>query len=108
MTKSEIIAKISEVTGLTKVETETVVNGFFATVSEALGKGETINFRGFGNFVVKHQKANGTSHYQGDSSHNYNRCWRGVARNRVKNYFIPITPTATIQGSCPSVIISML
>jgi nucleoid DNA-binding protein len=57
MTKSEIIAKISEVTGLTKVETETVVNGFFATVSEALGKGETINFRGFGNFVVKHQKA---------------------------------------------------
>ncbi len=57
MTKSEIISQVSEITGLTKVETETVVNGFFATVSEALENGETVNFRGFGNFIVKHQKA---------------------------------------------------
>lgn len=56
MTKADIISKVSEYTGLTLVETEAVVNGFFATVSDSLAKGETINFRGFGNFIVKHQK----------------------------------------------------
>ncbi|MEA1986228.1 MAG: HU family DNA-binding protein [Candidatus Marinimicrobia bacterium] len=56
MTKAEIIVQISDMTGLTKVETEIVVNGFLASVSNAMSKGETINFRGFGNFSVKYQK----------------------------------------------------
>jgi len=56
MTKAEIVSMVAEYTGLTPVETEAVVNGFFAAVSDSLVEGKTINFRGFGNFIVKHQK----------------------------------------------------
>ncbi len=41
---------ISSSTGLTKVETEAVVNGFMETVIDALKRGEHIELRGFGTF----------------------------------------------------------
>ena len=52
MTKADIVSIISTSTGLSKVETETVVNGFMETVMDAMKRGETIELRGFGSFKV--------------------------------------------------------
>ena len=57
MTKADIVDRISEATGLTKVETETVIDGFFSVVSESLIQGKRIDFRGFGSFSVKKRKS---------------------------------------------------
>ena len=50
MTRAQIAAKISEATGLSKKETEIVVEGFISCVIEALKDNETIEIRGFGTF----------------------------------------------------------
>lgn len=52
MTKADMVDIISASVGLTKVETEAVVNGFLETVIEAMKRGETIELRGFGSFKV--------------------------------------------------------
>ncbi len=52
MTKADIVDTIASSTGLTKVETEAVVNGFMETVREAMKRGEKIELRGFGSFKV--------------------------------------------------------
>lgn len=52
MTKADIVDIISSSVGLTKVETEAVVNGFLETVMEAMKRGENIELRGFGSFKV--------------------------------------------------------
>lgn len=57
MTKSDIISIIAEGTGLTKVETAAVVDGFVASLSYALKKGDSIELRGFGTFKVVDRKA---------------------------------------------------
>lgn len=56
MTKADIVDRIASATGLTKVETEVVVDGFLKTVSEALVEGKHIEIRGFGTFRVKKRK----------------------------------------------------
>ena len=53
MTKADIVNKIAEATGLTKVETETVVNGFISIIRDALIEGEGIEIRGFGTFKTR-------------------------------------------------------
>ncbi len=55
MTKQDIVDIVSEATGLTKVETETVMNGVMATIIESLGRNERVELRGFGTFGVKHR-----------------------------------------------------
>jgi DNA-binding protein HU-beta len=57
VTKADIVDNIAAATGLTKVETEAVVDGFLATVSQALKEGNSIEIRGFGSFRVKKRKA---------------------------------------------------
>ena len=57
MTKSDIINDVSSKTGLTKVETEAVLEGIIGTISTALKNGERVDIRGFGSFVVKERKA---------------------------------------------------
>ena len=57
MTKADIVDNIASATGLTKVETEAVVDGFLATVSQAMKDGKSIEIRGFGSFKVKKRKA---------------------------------------------------
>ena len=55
MTKQDIVNKVAEATGLTKVETEAVMNGVMATIIESLGRNERVELRGFGTFGVKHR-----------------------------------------------------
>lgn len=53
MTRADIANKIANATGLSKVETETVVEGFILCVIDALKEQESIEIRGFGTFKVK-------------------------------------------------------
>ncbi len=56
MTKADIVDVIASGTGLTKVETEAVVDGFIQTVIASLRDGKNIEIRGFGSFKVKKRK----------------------------------------------------
>ena len=56
MTKADIVDVIASATGLTKVETEAVVDGFITTVIGAMRDGRNIEIRGFGSFKVKKRK----------------------------------------------------
>ena len=55
MTKQNIVNIVSEATGLTKVETEAVMNGVMTTIIESLGRNERVELRGFGTFGIKHR-----------------------------------------------------
>ncbi len=57
MRKSDIVDVIASATGLTKLETEAVVDGFISTVINALKEGKYIEIRGFGSFKVKKRKS---------------------------------------------------
>lgn len=56
VTKAEIVDQIAKGTGLTKVETEAVVDGFIQTVISSMKDGKNIEIRGFGSFKVKKRK----------------------------------------------------
>lgn len=54
MTKSVLIEKVAEkVEGLTRNQTEIVVETVFESIKKALMHGEKIEIRGFGNFRLK-------------------------------------------------------
>jgi len=55
LTKADIVDKIAGATGLTKVETEAVINGFIASIKEAIIDGEIVHLRGFGSFRAQHR-----------------------------------------------------
>ena len=57
MTKAEIVSNISQAIGLTKVDTEAVVNGFIYSITDALRNQENVEIRGFGTFRVREKKA---------------------------------------------------
>jgi len=57
MTKADIVNFIAEGTGITKLETEAVVEGFLKAVGVALKNGNRIEIRGFGTFGVKKKAA---------------------------------------------------
>ena len=57
MTKSDIVDIIAEGTGLTKLETQAVIEGFIATITYSLKKKERVELRGFGNFRPTLRKA---------------------------------------------------
>jgi len=56
VTKADIVDIVSHATGLTKVDTEAVIDGFIATISNSLQRGKRIEFRGFGSFSLKVRK----------------------------------------------------
>ena len=57
MTKAQIVDRIATATGLTKIETEAVVDGFMLTVIEAVAAGELVELRGFGTFRPRLREA---------------------------------------------------
>lgn len=57
MTKADIVDKVAAGTGLTKLETEAIIEGFFKTVIESLKDGKGIEIRGFGSYKVKKKNA---------------------------------------------------
>ena len=57
MTKAEIIAEISNKTGLEKVDVQETVEAFYKVVKNAMIGRENVYIRGFGSFVVKKRAA---------------------------------------------------
>lgn len=57
MKKADIVDRIATGTGLTKIETEAVINGFITTVRAALLEGDRVEIRGLGTFKVQHRAA---------------------------------------------------
>ena len=57
MTKAELIEEVAKVASLTKKETELIVNTVFDNITDALGKGDKVELRGFGSFRIRHRGA---------------------------------------------------
>lgn len=55
MTKQELIAHISEKSGIEKVDVKTVVEGVFSTITKSVISRTAVTIRGFGTFGVKHR-----------------------------------------------------
>lgn len=53
MRKADLIAKISEKTGVPKVDVLVSLEAFFKEVKDALTEGENVYIRGFGSFITK-------------------------------------------------------
>ncbi|MDP4116654.1 MAG: HU family DNA-binding protein [Bacteroidota bacterium] len=57
VTKADLVDRVASGTGLTKLETEAIIEGFFKTVIETLREGKNIEIRGFGSYKVKKKNA---------------------------------------------------
>ena len=57
MTKLDIVNQASNMTGLTKVETEAILESVILCISNALKRGERVDIRGFGSFIIKERNA---------------------------------------------------
>jgi DNA-binding protein HU-beta len=56
MNRVELVSKIAQETGLTKVQADAAVNSFVNVVSDALKQGDKISLKGFGTFEVNERK----------------------------------------------------
>ena len=56
MTKTELIAQVSEKSELTKKDADKAVTAVIEAITEALEKGDKVSFSGFGTFEVKERK----------------------------------------------------
>ena len=57
MKKPELIHKLAKVTALTKQESAAIVETVFECITDALVKGDKVEFRGFGSFKVRQRGA---------------------------------------------------
>lgn len=52
MDKEQLITKITERTGLKKIEVSNIINIFITEVKDKLDRGEKVEIEGFGNFML--------------------------------------------------------
>ncbi len=57
MTKADLVESIAQATGLSKKDTNVVVNGILENISRALSDGDKVELRGFGSFKVKQRRS---------------------------------------------------
>ena len=78
MIKANIVSRVSTTLGVTKVKAEIAVDAFFDAIRGAMQRGERIELRGFGVFVVKPRKS-------------------GIGRNPRTGEEVPIPPGKTVR-----------
>ena len=78
MIKQDIVSRVASTMGITKVKAEGVVDSVFTALKQAMKKGERIELRGFGVFVVKPRKS-------------------GIGRNPRTGDEVPIPPGKTVR-----------
>ena len=78
MVKQDIVSRVAEQKGITKVKAEVAVDAFLDAMKQALKSGERIELRGFGVFVVKPRKS-------------------GIGRNPRTGAEVPIPPGKTVR-----------
>lgn len=57
MRKADLVSKISDSTGIPKVDVLVTLESFFKEVKDSLANGEAVYVRGFGSFIVKKRAA---------------------------------------------------
>jgi DNA-binding protein HU-beta len=57
LNKTELVSSVAEKSELTKKDAEKAVSAVFASIEEALAKGEKVQLVGFGTFEVRERKA---------------------------------------------------
>lgn len=57
MNKTQLVAKVAEKAGITKVQAANVVDAVFDSITEAMAKNDKVQLIGFGTFAAKHHKA---------------------------------------------------
>ena len=78
MIKLDIVNRVAEKTGVAKIKAEVAVDALFNAMKDAMQRGERIELRGFGVFVVKPRK-------------------RGIGRNPRTGEVTDIPPGKTIR-----------
>jgi len=76
--KANIVSRVATTLGITKVKSEIAVDAFFDAIRGAMRRGERIELRGFGVFVVKPRKS-------------------GIGRNPRTGAEVPIPPGKTVR-----------
>jgi len=58
MTKAELVETVVEnINGLTKKQTEVIVNTIFDSIKDALARGDKVELRGFGSFKIRQRRS---------------------------------------------------
>ena len=57
MNKTELIAQVAEKTGLSKKDTESIINAAADTIAATMAQGDKVQLSGFGIFEVKDRQA---------------------------------------------------
>ena len=78
MIKADIVSRIAEKMEITKVQAEVAFDSFLDALRQAMKRGERIELRGFGVFVVKPRKS-------------------GIGRNPLTGAEVPIPPGKTVR-----------
>lgn len=78
MIKQDIVGRIADKMNITKVQSERAVDAVFQALKTAMKRGERIELRGFGVFVVKPRKS-------------------GIGRNPRTGEEVPIPPGKTVR-----------
>ncbi len=78
MIKLDIVNRVADKTGVAKIKAEVAVDSLFNAMKDAMQRGERIELRGFGVFVVKPRK-------------------RGIGRNPRTGEVTDIPPGKTIR-----------
>lgn len=78
MIKTNIVSRVSATLGITKVKAEIAVDALLDALRGAMQRGERIELRGFGVFVVKPRKS-------------------GIGRNPRTGAEVPIPPGKTVR-----------
>ncbi len=78
MIKADIVSRLAERMGITKVKAEMAFDSFLDALRQAMKRGERIELRGFGVFVVKPRKS-------------------GIGRNPRTGAEVPIPPGKTVR-----------
>ncbi len=76
--KQDIVGRVASRIGITKVKAEVAVDSFFTALKQAMKRGERIELRGFGVFLVKPRKS-------------------GIGRNPRTGAEVPIPPGKTVR-----------
>ena len=78
MIKQDIVGRVADEMRITKVKSESAVDAVLQALKRAMKKGERIELRGFGVFIVKPRKS-------------------GVGRNPRTGDEVPIPPGKTVR-----------
>lgn len=57
MTKTDLIAKVADMAGMTKVDANKAIDAVVEAVQASLAKGEKVTWTGFGTFEVRNRAA---------------------------------------------------